>query len=81
VPPPVIERSHAVTLACRVADQPLAPARYDRAGDFLYAGDAAQPIADATPKVECTVDPPFFTGGADTRALGLVVVNVALLAR
>ena len=79
IPDPVISRVKTVTVSVSVNGVPLAPAKYDKAGEYVYSAEVPPAALSAEAvTAEFSLDNYLKPGTVDQRELGLVVSSIGL---
>ena len=82
IPEVVIRELGSVTLSAAAAQIPLAPEKYTRAGDYVYARDVpAGALGGDSVSIEFATDKAIPAGKIEQRELALVVTSVGLVAK
>jgi hypothetical protein len=76
LPQPALAQMKQVTLSAKLNGVALPPETYDHAGEFVYTRRIDPTLLGGPATVEFSLDKQFTPGGADSRALGLIVYSV-----
>jgi hypothetical protein len=80
IPDVVVRELGSVTLSATAAQSPLAPEKYTKAGDYVYARDVpASALGGASVSIEFVTDKAIPAGKIEQRELALVVTSVGLV--
>jgi hypothetical protein len=82
LPAVVVNRVGPVAVTAEIAGRTLAPERYSKAGDYVYARDVDPALLRGTAvTIHFSTDKTFPPTGPDTRELALIVTSVGLTAK
>jgi hypothetical protein len=82
VPDPVIQHSQFVELSCSLGGLKLDPQVFAKAGSYTYTRDVpADKLQGSEVRIDCAVDHTFQAAPPDIRELGIIVSEVALVAK
>ncbi len=82
IPDVVVQQLGAVTLSATVGQSPLAPEKYTKAGNYVYARDVpASALVGDNVTIDFALDKAIPAGKIETRELGLIVTSVGLVTK
>ena len=80
IPDVVVRELGSLTLSATAAQSPLAPEKYTKAGDYVYARDVpASALGGDSISIEFATDKAIPAGKIEQRELALVVTSVGLV--
>jgi hypothetical protein len=82
IPDVVVRELGSVTLSAMATESPLAPEKYTKAGEYLYARDVpASALAGDVVSMEFATDKAIPAGKIEQRELALIVISIGLVAK
>jgi len=82
IPDVVVRELGSVTLSAMAAESPLAPEKYTKAGEYVYARDVpASALGGDVVSIEFATDKAIPAGKIEQRELALIVTSIGLVSK